>query len=349
MNAFVNLSTKEKISLMSNLTTMLTAGIPILEAIDSLMEEAKGGQKKILHVIREDLMAGNSLHISFAKFPRVFNQVTVNLLRAAEEAGTLETTLRDLKANMQIEMRFNDKIKSALFYPTVILVIFAMVFLMILIVVIPRISKVFMRLKVPLPLPTQILIAISNFTLHYYYLVIAGMITIAILFVYLQRYHRERLVAVGTSLPIISSLVKKVDIVRFTRSLHLLLISGIPITVALKLAGNIIVSREVRALVTHARQLAAAGEPFSKHLKTKKNLFPSLVIKLMEVGEKTGTLDKAMQDISEYMDYEVVATLNNFVTLLEPVMLVFVGVSVGALMLAIIAPIYGLISQVGSL
>src|SRR3990167_624549 len=154
----ISLSNGEKISFIQNLSTMLTAGISILEAIDALLEDARGKHKKFLEIVREDIIQGNHLYQSFTRFPLVFDKVTVNLLKASEEAGTLETTLHDLKKNIQKEMEFSDKVKSAMIYPFLIGLVFAGVLLLMLVVVVPKISSVFLRLRMDFPLPTKILI-----------------------------------------------------------------------------------------------------------------------------------------------------------------------------------------------
>jgi len=344
----LHISAQEKISLIGNLTTLLAAGIPILEAIESLLEDSKGTQKKVLTVLKDDLEAGKHIHSGFEKFPKIFSKVTVNLIKAAEEAGTLETTLKDLKKTAQEEMEFIDKVKSALFYPIIIMAVFFLVTIIIITVVIPKISKVFTKLKVPLPLPTKILIFVSDITLNYTVYLLAILAVLVIIVIILFQFKREFFYKIFSSLPVISQLIRQLDITRFTRSLHLLLISGIPIATALELAEDVIIKDEVKNLVSKARELAISGEQFSHGLKTKKNIFSSVTIKLMGVGEKTGTLANSMQSVSEQMDYEVIRTLNKITILIEPIMLVAVGLSVGALMLAIIAPIYGMISQVGA-
>ncbi len=158
----IRLSGSDKITLISNLSTMLAAGIPIMEAVRSIKQESKGNQRKVLETLESDLAAGNHVHMSFAKFPKVFNKVTVNLIKASEEAGNLETTLRDIKKNIQDEMEFSDKVKSSLMYPVFVMIVFVGVFLGILVFVVPRISTVFTRLRVELPLPTRIMIAVSD-------------------------------------------------------------------------------------------------------------------------------------------------------------------------------------------
>lgn len=343
----VRLSGKDKISLISNFTTMLSAGIPIYEVVESLLEEAKSNQKIILETLRDDLMAGNQIHITFAKFPLVFDKVMINLIKASEEAGTLETTLEDLQKNIKKEMEFSDQIRSALIYPSLIMVVFVGVLLIILTVVVPKMSGVFTRMKIDLPLSTRILLAMSDFLMNNYFLVAGGLIVLIGSLVILYRQKKHLLLGLLFSLPIISKLMVQIDATRFSRSLHLLLASGLPITFALELAQEVVQKREMVRAITEARQLTTEGHQFSEGLKNKKNLFAPTMVKLMEVGEKTGKLEKAMQDIAEHMDYEVSKTLKTTTTLIEPLMLMLMGVAVGGLMMAIIAPIYGLISQVG--
>lgn len=343
----INISGSEKISLISNLSTMLAAGIPILEVVDSVREDAKGNQRKILDTLRGDLMQGNHVYTTFSKFPLVFDKVTVNILKAAEEAGTLDITLRDLKQNMQKEIEFFDKVRFALIYPMFIAGVFFVVLTVIMIVVIPKIATVFSRLRVQLPLPTRILIFMSNMLVQYTAVIIIGMVATVIGLIILYKRKRSFITNIFVSLPLISGLVKQIDLTRFARSLYLLLNSGLPITTALELTTDIVIKRELAKIISHAREMVMSGKKLSEGFRLSKSYFPAIMVKLVEAGERTGSLDKSMQDISDYFDYQVTNTLKAITALLEPIMLIVVGVMVGAMMLAIIAPIYGLIGQIG--
>lgn len=344
----VTLSNNEKIGLVSNLATMLSAGIPILETVDSLLDDAKGNPKKILLTLRNDLIEGKRIAFSLAKSPKAFNKVTVNIIKAAEEAGTLDTTLKELKDNIRQEMEFSDKIRSALIYPIFIMVVFLGVLLMILTFVIPKISTVFSRLKVELPLPTIIMIAISDFILTYTIPTAAAVIILVIAITLFYRMNKHLFLNLLTSLPLLSQLAKEIDLTRFSHSLYLLLNAGIPITSALELSQDVVIKKEVAQAISHAKNVVLSGRNISEGFKDKKNTIPSIMIKITEAGERSGSLDKSMQDISEFLDYQVSKTLKTITTLMEPVMLVLVGILVGGMMLAIIAPIYGLIGQVGT-
>lgn len=343
----ISISTKEKIGMMSNLYTMLSAGIPILETVDSLLEDAKGNLRKVLLVLRDDLMQGQHVAVSFAKFPRIFDKVTVNIIKASEEAGTLDETLKDIKDNIKKDIEFNNKIKSALIYPMFIMVVFIGVLTMILVVVVPKISTVFERMNVELPLPTKIMIFMSKALLTYTIPLIIGigLLTFAIIFIF--KRNKRVFISHLTSLPGISKLAEKVDLTRFTRSLYLLLNAGIPITSALELTQDVVAKKSMYNAIVHSKNLIYSGKKLSDGLKDNKKVIPSIMIKIVEAGERTGSLEKSMADVSEYLDYEVSNSLKTLTSLIEPLMLVVVGVAVGGMMMAIISPIYGLVGQIG--
>lgn len=344
----VTLSSSEKLGLIGSFATMLTAGIPILDVVNSLREDTKGAQKKILDAMIEDLMQGKHMYLTLSRFPRVFDKVTVNVIKASEEAGTLDVALKDLKETIQKEIEFNDRVKSALIYPVFIMIVFVGVLVMILTFVVPKISVVFSRLRVDLPLPTRILIFLSNLIVSHTVEMFVGIAVVSAGLYIIYKKQRDLILNGLYSLPLISTLVGEMDITRFSRSLHLLLASGLPITTALDLAKDVVIRRKTAEIIRDSREMVFAGKSLSEGFRAGKGYIPSIMIKLMESGEKTGSLEKSMQDISEYFDYQVSTTLKTLTALLEPVLLVFVGIAVGGMMLAIIAPIYGLISQVGT-
>jgi type IV pilus assembly protein PilC len=344
----VSLSGDEYLGLVSNLTTMLSAGISILEIVDSLLEDSKGNQKKILEEVRRDLMQGNRLHHSFAKFPSTFDMVTVNIIKASEEAGTLEITLADLKERIKKEIEFKDKIKSALAYPVLIIMVFAGIMLMILTFVIPRISVVFSRLNVNLPLPTKILIFISNALLTYTIPLILATILISSGLVFFYRKQKKALLNLLFQIPVLSDLVKVIDLTRFTGGLATLLAAGIPITNALELTEETVTKKDISSAIKHMKEIVLEGRKLSEGMKDSKKVIPSIMIKITEAGEKSGSLERSMKDISEFLDYQVSKSLKSVTTLMEPIIMVFVGILIGGMMLSIIAPMYGLISQVGT-
>ncbi|MCR4324320.1 MAG: type II secretion system F family protein [Candidatus Curtissbacteria bacterium] len=344
----VTLSKKDKLMLISNLGTMLTAGIPILEAVESLASDSKGNQKKIIETLHADLNQGRTISSSFAKFPKAFDPVTVNLVKAAEESGTLDSSLKDLTVGIKKDMEFTEKVKGAITYPVFVIIVFVGVLLLILTFVIPRISSVFSRLNVDLPLPTRILINFSDLLLGKTIPVIAVLAVLVVGIVFLYKTRKKTLLNVILSLPILKRLARDIDLTRFCRSMSLLLTSGIPITEALDLSSNVVTKKEVSRAIETAKKFVAAGRKLSESFKENSKVIPSIMIRITEAGERSGTLEKSMQDISEYFEGEVTRRLRTLTSLLEPLMLVFIGLLVGGMMLAIIAPIYGLIGNIGA-
>jgi len=342
------LSNGDKIALVSNLHTMLAAGIPILETVDSLLQDSKGAQKKLLQTLRQDLGQGQHMYVTFAKFPKIFDKVTISIIKSAEESGTLDTSLNDLQVNIKKEIEFNDRIRSALIYPVFILVVFVVVMVVILVVVIPKIATVFSQLNVALPLPTKILIFMSNALLTYTFQIIGAFILIAAVIFYFFKTNKAFFVRIFTSLPLVSLLTQQIDLTRFTRSLYLLLSAGIPITNALELTQDVVIKKNVELSIKHAKNYVFSGKKLSEGLRDSKNVIPPIMIKIIEAGERSGSLDKSMLDVSEFLDYQVTNTLKTLTALIEPLMVVGVAILVGGMMMAIIGPIYQMIGQIGS-
>jgi type IV pilus assembly protein PilC len=342
----LSLSGKERLNLISDLATLLGAGIPILESVESLLETYKGNSKRVLQNLKRDLEEGQRISDSFAKSPKAFDPVTINLIRAAEEAGTLDTTLKDLIKNIKKDLEFNDQVKAALAYPVVVLVVFFVVVIAILVFVIPRIGSVFSTLNIEMPLPTRILIFLSKGLISFWPEVVGVFILLCLGSFVLYKQQKKVFLNFVFSLPLISDLIRQIDLTRFSRSMSLLLSSGIPVTEALELSNNVVIKKEINKTISYTREKVSAGQNLSEGFKHFKKVIPAVMIRITEAGEKTGTLDKSMQDLSEYFDYQVTNNLKTLTTLLEPVMLVVIGLLIGGVMLSIVAPIYGLISNI---
>jgi type IV pilus assembly protein PilC len=342
----LQLPNTEKLGLLSNLSTMVNAGLTIAEAVDSMLEDSAGTMHIVLKGIQADINQGKPLHAALAKYPRIFDTVTVAIIKASEESGTIDVVLKDVKNTIKKDMEFSDKIRSALTYPTVIVVVFLGVLVLLITFVIPKIAAVFLQLKVVLPLPTRILIAVSDAVLHYTIptVTISALVIAGIIFLFKRK--RAWVTSVFLNLPYVSSIARQIDLTRFSRSMYLLLASAIPLYSALELTQAVASKREVRDAIVRAREFVSGGKRLADGLRGQKAI-PSLMVKIIEVGERSGSLDRSMADLAEYFDYQVTTTLQYLMTLLEPVILVLVGLVVGGMMMAIIAPIYNLIGQVG--
>ncbi|MCX6726469.1 MAG: type II secretion system F family protein [Candidatus Shapirobacteria bacterium] len=344
----LSISSGDKLTLIGNITTMLTAGIPLLEVIQTLTEESRGNLKNLLDHIKETLVEGGTLSLAFSHFPKIFSRININILKSSEQSGNLEATLRDLQQGIRRDMEFTDKIKAALLYPVILLVVFFGMFLVILLFVIPRIATIFSNLRVVLPLPTKIMIAMSHALTSYTLPIVIAIAVLIFLTIYLYREKKRSFLIFFSKLPVISKLIREIDLTRFTRSFALLLASNVPISVALDLCRDVVINQRINQAINNSKDIITSGGKLSEGLKNSHKEIPSVMVKIIESGEKTGTLDKSMQDISEYLDYNVVNDLKTVTTLLEPIILVLVGIFLGAMMLAIIAPIYNLIGQINA-
>jgi len=325
---------------------MLSAGIPLLESIDALLDGARGKMKTVLLRLRKDLEAGKTIADSFAQFPNSFDSIAINLIHGGEQAGNLEEILKDLTETIRREIEFSSKVKGALAYPIFVMLIFAIIMVVILSFVIPRIAQVFIKLKVVIPLPTKILIFMSDALLGYWPWIIAGLAAVIVMVILLYKARRRQMISALSSLPFIRPLAREIDLVRFTRSTALLLSSGIPISKTLELSRDVLVRTELVALVEFSRQEVIRGKRLSEALKSRPGLIPQILIRMIAAGEKSGKLEQSFQESADYFDQRVTMTIKSLTTLLEPILLVVVGIAVGGIMISIIAPIYQLVGEI---
>ena len=342
----VSLSTQEKLSLITGLSTLIASGIPILEAVESLIEESKDNSKKILLQLKEDLNQGKTISESFARFPKSFDPTTVNLIKAAEEAGTLETSLKDLTQSIKKDAEFMGQVRSALAYPILVVIVLLLVLGLNLFFVIPRVADVFARLKIPTPLPTKILLFVSKIITTYTIPTIVITVLGSVVLFLSVRANKKFFINLISALPIINKLILEIDLTRFTRSMALLLKSGIPIVDALEFSQDVVFKGEFRNLIGEAVKAVSSGKKLSEGLKKTKKLIPNFMLLIIEAAESSGTLEKSMQDLSEQFDDRVSTRIKTLTTLIEPLLLIIVGLMVGGIMLSIIAPIYNLIGNI---
>jgi type II secretory pathway component PulF len=342
------ISATEKYVIMSELATMLKAGIPAVEALQALINDAKGNSRKVLQTIQDDLNQGTRISDSLRKMPSTFDAITVNLISTGEEAGTLETSLRDIANGIKKDNDLLEKVKSALIYPLMVMGVFGGVMIIILTFVIPRVASVFSKLRVTLPTPTRILIGMSNALTQNTAVVLIALAVVVVVIVYLYQTKKAMLFNALSKLPVINKLVKEIDITRFAHTMHLLLVAGIPINKALELAQQVITQHKTAKALVTCREYVVSGRQLSEGMREHGEIFPGVMIRITEVGEKSGSLEESMQDITEYFDAKVSNSLKNLTVLLEPILILIVGVLIGGMMLAIVAPIYNLIGQIRS-
>jgi type IV pilus assembly protein PilC len=326
---------------------MLSSGLRLPQALEILCLQAKKQSlKNILQSVQKSVEGGSSLSVSLGKYPDVFDKTYIALLRAGEASGNLDKVTLRLSENLEKERELKGKIKGALVYPIIISLAMVGVFVIVMIFVIPKLTQMYASLNVDLPLPTKVMIAISNFMVKRWWalllLIIGGVFGFAKFRKTASgRYHVARLVSF---MPIFGGLSTQSQVAEFTRTLALLLSSGVPIVESLNIASDAASNPIMRDSLAKASNLVEKGLPLSDAIRRDKN-FPEFVYQMCAMGEETGRMDDAFIKVSGYYEMEVDRIVKNLTTAMEPLIMVGLGAMVGILIISIITPIYKLTSS----
>ena len=347
---FDRITLLDKITLTRNIATMIHAGIGISEAVDIMREDAqKSLLKKFFTEAQQNLEKGKQLSETFAAFPNYFSDVTINLVHAGEASGNLENALMHISTQLKKEYALKKKVQSALAYPAVLLAAASGVVILLVTLVLPRVSKIFAQSKIKLPLFTRILLGASNFITTYWILLLILLLALGIMLYFLKKSHAGTLVLyrVADRVPLLNALIKKITLTRFNSVLCSLLKSGMPIIKALEITANSIGNKMYRNIIlTMTEQEIAKGISFGMALKRRPEYFPRLTTSMIVIGEKSGNLEAMLETLASFYEEEVDGILKGLVTILEPLLLLAIGVIVGALALSIIMPIYQMLGTV---
>jgi len=329
-------------------STMIDAGLPIVQCLTVLSEQSESKVlRPITAEIARDVEGGSTLAEAFGKYPRTFDELFINMLAVGEAAGVLDTVLQRLATYIEKAASLKRKVKSALVYPVTIISVAILVVIFMMTFVIPTFAKMFEGLGADLPLPTKIVVWMSNFTRRFILFILAGLIG----FVFaIRAYYRtpqgsmviDRLML---KVPIIGRLVQKVAVARFARTLGTLLSSGVPILEALRITARSAGNRVVEKTVMEARENVTAGRPLSEPLRVAP-VFPVMVVHMISVGESTGALDQMLTKVADFYDDEVDTAVGTLMSLLEPVMIVILGVIIGGLVVALYLPIFKIVTLI---
>ena len=326
------------------LVTLLRAGVPLLSCLDALVEQADSeGLKEIIEKIYVDIESGLSLSDAIKRHPKEFSELYINSIRAGEMGGALDKVLERLVELMEHEQETNARIKSAMRYPIIVVVTLVLAFVALMMLVVPNFIDLFTKMKIELPLPTRLLIGFHYVLSNYWYLVIAGLSAIAFgFFKYIKTEKGAfRWDQFMITVPIFGDLNLKTAMSRFTRMFETLNSSGLPILQTLeitaKTVGNIVIGKEIEKAAAGVLQGAGLAGPLSEG-----KIFPPMVIRMISIGEQSGSLDTMLLNVSKHYDTEVEYAVKNLTSMIEPVLTVGVGVIVLFLALAIFLPMWSL-------
>jgi type IV pilus assembly protein PilC len=328
-------------------SVMIDAGLPLVQCLEILgTQEDNKNFSSVILATRADVEGGASLADAMKKHPKAFDPLFTNMIAAGEAGGILDTILKRLATYIEKSVKLKSQVQSAMIYPIAVIVIAALVVGVILWKVIPTFGTLFAGLGAELPLPTRLVIALSNGLVRFMPFILVGIG--ASVFAFRSYYNspggRRVIDAVTLKLPVLGSLMRKIAVSRFCRTLSTLLASGVSILEALDItartAGNAIVEE---AILT-TRKSIERGETIAAPLK-ETNVFPSMVVQMISVGEATGALDTMLSKIADFYEEEVDVAVAGLLTLLEPIMIFFLGVVVGGIVIAMYLPIFDLISK----
>jgi type IV pilus assembly protein PilC len=323
-------------------STMIDAGLPIIQCLDILHAQQKNTTfKKMLKQVKESVEGGATLAEALKKFPKHFDDLFVNMIAAGEAGGILDAILRRLAAYMEKAARLKAKVKGAMTYPLVTLAIAIIVLAVILIFVIPVFEEMFADFGSELPAPTQFVVAMSDLVKSKILFLIGAFILFMIAYkkYYATEKGRDAVDALMLKLPVFGLLLRKVAVAKFSRTMGTMLGSGVAILEALDIVAKTAGNRTIEKAIYNVRSGIAEGRTMADPLN-ESGVFPPMVCQMISVGESTGALDAMLEKIADFYDEEVDQAVNNMTALIEPVMLVFLGVTIGGLVVAMYLPIF---------
>lgn len=323
------------------LATMVEAGVPLVQSLSILGEQVENASLfKTVATVRDDVESGKSLSEALEKHKKIFSALFISMVRAGESSGKLEEILDRLATYIEKSSALQKKIKSALVYPAVVSVMAMIITGAMMTWVIPQFAGIFVSLNAPLPAPTRILIAVSAFMRHNIVLIILSIVGATILFLRFINTKTGRFWFDGRKLklPIFGPLFIKVAISKFSRTLSTLVKSGVPILNALEIVGKTAGNAQIEKIIFDLRNSIKEGESISAPLGRRK-IFPPMVVRMIAVGEETGELDKMLSKISDFYDVQVDNAVSGLTSMIEPLVIAFLGIVIGGIVIAMFLPI----------
>ena len=348
LSDFKNVPQGEVATFTRQLSTMVSAGLPIARAIEVLSSQSTNSKlKKIISDVLKSVEGGASLSASFSLYPKVFSNTYVSLVRAGESSGKLDVILKKLADNMEADRELNSKFKSAMIYPIVILVAMMAVMLILMVFVMPKLTTMYEGMQIELPATTKMIINVSNFMAKYIYLiliVIVGLVIVIRSFFSSERGKNFVSEIIG-KVPVFGKITLMKDYSSFSRTLSLLINAGVPIVDALNIVSVTMSGMPLRRAIQEAARQVEKGNSLSSFFKSN-SAFPPLIGQMMGVGEETGKTDEVLERVAVYYEGEVNNLVKGLSSALEPLILVILGVMVGFLIISVITPIYKLTSAI---
>jgi type IV pilus assembly protein PilC len=342
------IKTRDIVIFTRQFATMINAGLPLVQSLTILAQQTENkALKDVTKAVVYDVESGNTLADAFAKHPKAFTDLYVNMVAAGEAGGILDTILLRLATFLEKNDALVRKVKGAMVYPGVIMAVAGIAIAVLLVFVIPTFSEMFASAGMELPLPTRVVIALSDFLIGFWWaiLLVIGAVVFSIRKYYATSGGRKNIDTMMLHAPVLGDLIRKSAVSRFTRTLGTLISSGVSILDGLEITAKTSGNRVVHDAVMESRQSIAGGETIAAPLERSK-VFPPMVISMIAVGEQTGGLDEMLSKIADFYDEEVDVAVSALLSLMEPVMIVVLGVIVGGMVIAMYLPIFDMMNAV---
>jgi type IV pilus assembly protein PilC len=323
-------------------STMINAGLPVLQCLSIIAEQqANETFKRVISAIKDVIGSGGNLSDSMAKHPKIFDELYVNMIRSGELGGVLDTILERLSIYMEKAEALRRKIKSALMYPSIVVIVAFVVICFLMVAVIPTFQSVFEGFGHKLPPLTQVVVNISNFLQHEWYVILAGIGVLVFLFNIFKKTPKGHVIvdSMMLKIPVFGDLLKKASVAKFSRTLGTLLRSGVPILEALETVAKTSGNKVVEAIIDGARASIREGQGMTEPLK-KDGIFPPMVLQMISVGEETGKIDEMLMRAGDFYEEEVDTAVEGLSSILEPIIIVFLGISIGTIVVAMFMPMF---------
>lgn len=336
------ISHTEIVLFTKHLSVTLKSGLTVFEGVEILADQATGKMKKVLKDILETLRAGEALYQALQKYPKYFSPVYISLVKIGELSGNLEGNLLHLADQLHKAHELKSKVKSAMMYPTFILVAVFGLGMSVALFILPKILPLFKTLDVELPISTRALIFLAElFQDHGLIMGVSSVVAFVFVIWFLRRdFVKPVTHRVYLKMPVLKGIITDINLERFTRTFGTLLASAVPLDEGLKIVGDGTTNRAYRAAILSAIPEVQKGNSLVVALSQYPNLFPRITTRMIEMGEKTGSLENTLKYLSEFYAGEVDTTMKNLSTILEPILMIFIGVVVGAVAISILGPIY---------
>lgn len=340
----------EKILFFSNLASMLKAGLPVIDAIEVMKEGQRNERmKEIFDEIAYDIRGGETFSSSLAKFPDVFSMLDLSIFEVGETGGTLEQNVKTLADQLEKQKKLQSKVRSALMYPIVITIAMIGIGILLIVFVIPRIAGFFEEADLKLPITTRLLIGLSNLMINSGIFVAAGVFGLIFLYRYLYKNAENFRIYIDRTvlkIPFIGLLMRRLYIARFCRTLGSLLKSGVPIVQALDIVKKGFTNYVANSAISIIGGDIESGSELSEAMSKHKDLFYPMETRMIVVGSKTGTVDESLFNVANYYESAVSEVLDNLATIIEPVLLIVMGIGVAVIALSVLTPIYQLVGSI---